>query len=123
MNKQLWDRKTATIVGTVIHTSPAAAGRIFSMTKPRLAVGYHFYNDFDTGPETEAEVRSTYDGPLMLANDMMVFNVTPDDIKVRMANGPTRTWKTPKDPQAWREAERAANTPMSDWYKEGALEF
>jgi ribonuclease Z len=123
VRKQLWDRKTATVVGTVIHTSPAAAGRIFSMTRPRHAVGYHFYNDFDTGPEVEAEVRTTYDGPLTLADDMMVFNVTAEAIRVRTVVGPTRTWLRLKDPQAWHAAKRGPNAPLSDWYREGALRF
>ena len=34
--------------------------------------------------ELEA-VRSTYDGPLALSTDLMVFNVTKNDIRVRMA--------------------------------------
>lgn len=91
------------------------------MTQPRLAVGYHFYNDFDTGPE--AEVRTTYDGPLVLAEDMMVFNVTPEDFIVRMVEGPTRTWKVPKDLDAWREAERKPNVPMSGWHEVGSAPF
>jgi ribonuclease Z len=56
-----------------------------SLTKPRLAVGYHFFNDFDTQPAVLADIRQTYDGPLALATDYMVFNVTRDDIRVRMA--------------------------------------
>ena len=31
------------------------------------------------------EVRKTYDGPLTLARDLMVINVTKETIKVRMA--------------------------------------
>ena len=51
-----------------------------AMTKPRLAVGYHFYNDYDTLPIMLEEVRRTYDGPLAMATDYMVFNVTKDDM-------------------------------------------
>ena len=40
-----------------------------SLVKPRLAVEYHFFNDFDTKPNVLREVRSTYDGPLALAPD------------------------------------------------------
>ena len=63
--------------------------------KPRLAVGYHFFNDFDTQPEVERLVRMTYDGPLALAVDYMVFNVTKKDIKVRMAIINEDTWPLP----------------------------
>lgn len=38
-----------------------------------------------TAPAVLRDVRKTYEGPLALAQDYMVFNVTKDDIKVRMA--------------------------------------
>ena len=56
-----------------------------AMTKPRLAVAYHFQNDFDTAPVVEEAIRSTYDGPLDLATDFMVWNVTKEAITTRMA--------------------------------------
>ena len=64
------------------------------MTKPRLAVGYHFYNDHDTLPTQMAGVRELYDGPLAMATDYMVFNVTKDDIRVRMAAVDEEIWPT-----------------------------
>ena len=70
-------------VGTQIHTSPEAFGKIMSVVKPRMAVGFHFFNDFDTVLAVESGIRTTYDGPLSLADDYLVWNVTKDDIKVR----------------------------------------
>ena len=64
-------------------------------TEPRMAVGYHFFNDFDTTPLVLADIRKTYDGPLALATDYMVFNVTKDDIKVRMAAVDEDIWPQP----------------------------
>jgi len=63
--------------------------------KPRMAVGYHFFNDFDTLPNVLEAVRSTYDGPLALATDYMVFNITKDDIRVRMAVVDEDIWPQP----------------------------
>lgn len=54
------------------------------MVKPRMAVAYHFFNDFDTRSDIERRIRTTYDGPLSLATDYMVWNVTKDKIRVRM---------------------------------------
>ena len=54
-----------------------------SQTKLRMAVGYHFFNDFDTLPNVLEQVCSTYNGPLALATDYIVFNVTKENIKVR----------------------------------------
>ena len=63
--------------------------------QPRIAVGYHFFNDFDTQPAVLADVRKTYDGPLALATDYMVFNVTADSIRVRMAVVDEDIWPQP----------------------------
>jgi ribonuclease Z len=65
---------------------PAAAfGKIVSITDPRKAVCYHFQNDFDVAPAVQEAVRQTYDGPLDLAIDFMVWNITKDEIRTRMA--------------------------------------
>ena len=40
-------------------------------------------------------VRKTYDGPLSLALDYMVWNVTKDDIEVRMAAKDEEVWPSP----------------------------
>jgi len=85
ISKQGFAPQEALIVGTIGHTSPAQFGKVMSMIEPRLAVGYHFQNDFDTLPVMLTEARKTYDGPLVFALDYMVFNVTKDDIVVRMS--------------------------------------
>ena len=82
-------------VGTQIHTAPEAFGKIMSTVKPRMAVGYHFFKDFDTTAEVNDRVRTTYDGPLSLAEDFMVWNITKDDIRVRMAVVEEHTWAPP----------------------------
>ncbi len=56
-----------------------------SVVKPRLAVGYHSVQSPENNAAIMDGVRSTYDGPLALARDLMVINVTKDDIVVRMA--------------------------------------
>jgi ribonuclease Z len=82
-------------VGTQIHTAPEAFGKVMSMVKPRHAVAYHFFKDTDTtGPVLE-RVRKTYDGPLSLAEDYMVWNVTKDGIRERMAVVDEHTWNPP----------------------------
>ncbi len=93
--KQKYEPQMALILSTVAHTSPAQFGKIMAETKPRLAVGYHFYNDHDTLPIILESVRSTYDGPLALATDYMVFNLTKEDIRVRMAAVDEEIWPLP----------------------------
>ena len=95
VQKQKWTPGAALNVGTQVHTSPAQFGKVMSGIKPRLAVGYHFFNDFDTAPNVEKMVRTTYDGPLALAVDYMVFNITKDNIRVRMAVIDEDIWPQP----------------------------
>ena len=80
-----WDLAQATWVSTRIHTEPQAFGKVMSVVKPRLAVGYHSVQSPENNAAIMDGVRSTYDGPLALARDLMVINVTKDDIVVRMA--------------------------------------
>ena len=80
---------------------------MLDLVKPRLAVIYHFFNDFDTALEMEREVRKHYQGPLALAQDLMVFNVTPDDIRVRLAVTPTHVWPNKEHHDGFRAASRA----------------
>ena len=75
----------AIMVGTQGHTAAQAFGKIMAITKPRQAVCYHFQNDFDISPLVRDAIRETYDGPLDLAVDFMVWNVTKKDIRTRMA--------------------------------------
>ncbi len=95
VEKQNFTPGAALNVGTQIHTSPAQFGKVMAATNPRLAVAYHFFNDFDTQPAVLRDIRRTYDGMLALAVDYMVFNVTEDDIKVRMAVVDEDIWPMP----------------------------
>ncbi len=95
VEKQKWTPGAGLNVGTQVHTSPSQFGKVMSLTKPRMAVAYHFFNDFDTLPIQLAQVRQTYDGPLSMATDYMVWNVTKDDIRVRMAVIDEDIWPQP----------------------------
>jgi len=46
-------------------------------------------------------IRETYDGPLTLAQDMLVWNITKDKIKVRKATSTDEAWSVvgPNKPQ------------------------
>lgn len=80
-----WDLTQATYVSTRVHTEPQAFGKIMSTLQPRLAVGYHSVQSPENNAAITDGVRKTYQGPLALARDLMVINVTKDTILVRMA--------------------------------------
>jgi len=95
VTKQKFPPADALNVATQVHTSPAMFGKVMSEIKPRMAVAYHFFNDYDTQPQVLEEIRQTYDGPVALSVDYMVFNVTKDDIKVRMCAIDEDIWPLP----------------------------
>ncbi len=107
-------------VGTQIHTSPQAFGKVMSAIKPRHAIGYHFFNDENTRYGIYDGVRETYDGPLSLATDNMIWNITKGGIKERMTISPDAAWsvagptKPPKPP-----ARGTVPDPITDYIKAG----
>ncbi|MGI9571641.1 MAG: guanitoxin biosynthesis MBL fold metallo-hydrolase GntH, partial [Desulfobulbia bacterium] len=95
ITKMRFTPEQALQVGTQIHTAPEAFGKVMSAVKPRMAVAYHFFKDYDTTAAVYERIRKTYDGPLSLAEDYMVWNITKDDIRVRMAEVDHHTWAPP----------------------------
>ena len=85
----------ALLVGAQVHTPPEAFGKVMSIVEPRMAVAYHFINDFDTVNSVYEGIRTTYDGPLTLAKDMLVWNVTEDNIHVREVVYDENVWTAP----------------------------
>jgi ribonuclease Z len=95
VTKMRFTPEQALQVGTQIHTAPEAFGKVMSHVKPRMAIAYHFFKDWDTTGQVYERIRKTYDGPLSLAEDFMVWNVTKDEIRVRMAVVEEATWAPP----------------------------
>jgi ribonuclease Z len=98
------------------HTSGQSFGKIMSTITPRHAVGYHTYEELL--PSVRAGVRETYDGPLSLAVDMMVWNITRDEITERMAVSPDRAWAV-EGPTRQLPPEKGRTDVMSDFIKQG----
>jgi ribonuclease Z len=114
--------QSALSVGTQIHTAPEAFGKMMSIIKPRMAIAYHFFNDYDTQPEINDRVRTTYDGPLSLSTDYMVWNITKDDIRVRMASVNEDVWP----PQATEKPllpDPSQRIPYSDMIRDGKYDM
>jgi ribonuclease Z len=113
-----WDMKQATYVSTRIHTEPQAFGKVMSAVKPRLAVGYHSVQSPENNAAIMDGVRMTYDGPLALARDLMVINVTKKEINVRMAVVDEYVLPPPVS-QAYVEADRSAQKHPGDFTLSG----
>jgi ribonuclease Z len=134
VSKMRFTPEQALTVGTQIHTAPEAFGKVMTQIQPRMAVAYHFFKDFDTTAEINDRIRTTYEGPLSLAEDFMVWNITKDKVTTRMAEVEHHTWAPPlaSKPELPGDDDRAnyskeMNVPVetmeySDFIKEGRWE-
>lgn len=77
------------------HTSAEKLGKIFSIARPKLGVGTHFFTNDSTIDKAFAGIASNYSGPVVIAQDLMVINVTPEQIVTRMARTDWLSWVAP----------------------------
>jgi ribonuclease Z len=113
-----WSLGQAMWVSTRIHTEPQAFGKVMSAVKPRLAVGYHSVQSPENNAAIMDGVRKTYDGPLALARDLMVINVTKEKINVRMAVVDEYV-RPPDVTQAYKDAPRSDEKKTSEYITSG----
>ncbi len=66
-----------------LHTTASKLGYFLGLTKPRLGVGTHFQLGDQTNDNLFLDLRKTYDGPFLLAQDLSTINITPDYILMR----------------------------------------
>jgi len=67
------------------HTLPHELGMVFSIAKPGVGVGSHYTLGDALIDNAFASMAKTYDGPVALAHDLTVFNVSPEQIVIRQA--------------------------------------
>ena len=117
-----YDPERARLIATVIHTPPDACGKLFSTIEPRHAIAYHTFADFDIAPDTIAAIRMTYDGPLTLAQDMLVWNISAESVTVREVIGSDNP--LPVDPPTPAgPPDPSERTELSDWLNAGRLDL
>jgi ribonuclease Z len=114
--------KKAYWVTSKIHTPPEGFGKIMSAVKPRMAVAYHYWNHRDIEFEMHEKIRTTYDGPLTMAKDMTVWNVTADHIETRQVSFNHEAWAQGPGIN-WVKAPRSAvsTQKMSKYMMDGRL--
>jgi ribonuclease Z len=122
MKKYGFGAQAALNVATGVHTPPASFGKVMSEAKPRMAIAYHFFNDYDTRYPIIKGIRSTYDGPLTMATDLLVWNVTKDDIRVRQVIVDDESWPA-KSPTKPGEPDAKAKVEFSTFLKDGELDM
>jgi ribonuclease Z len=74
------------------HTPQKAFGYILSQTNPRLGIATHFQVNDDTIDPAMKAIRTWYQGPVAIATDLLVVNVSKDNIKQRHAKVSDYAW-------------------------------
>ncbi len=110
--------RQATYVSSYIHTPPAAFGKIMSEVKPRLAVAYHSILVPEMHQQILEEVRTTYDGPLAIATDLMAWNVSKSGIRQREVMAADRV-QPPPTTAGYMKAKRSGEAKFSDYILSG----
>jgi len=67
------------------HTSPAMAGMVFERAGARMSAMWHLVVDHETVGPVFAEMRTRHDGPVVISQDLTVFNVTKESVVARQA--------------------------------------
>ena len=97
------------------HTSPTMAGKVFSLAKARMSVMWHFVADHETVGPAFTEMRSGYDGPVVIAQDLTVFMVTKDAVVARQAILNPMAWPIVGQTQVTGPPMSAPHAPPSWW--------
>ena len=79
-------------------------------------------NDFNTSPEILQGIRESYDGPLTLAEDLLVWNVNTDGVQVRRVIGTDEAWPA-APPQPAGPPDPSERTERSDWLDAGRVDL
>ena len=98
------------------HTSGPSFGKIMSEIEPVHAVAYHSMEE--AHQELLLMIRSTYDGPLSIAMDMMTWNITAEGVTERMAVSPDRASAVP-GPTRQPGPDPSILNPMSEFITSG----
>jgi ribonuclease Z len=110
--------RQATIVSSYIHTPPAGFGKIMSEVNPRLAVGYHTIRRPELDQMILEEIRKVYDGPLVIADDLMCWTITKDAIVQREVVSADRV-QAPPTTEGYKKARRSGQASYSEFINDG----
>jgi ribonuclease Z len=121
MEKQRLSAQSALNVATSVHTVPAAFGIVMDEIKPRMAVAYHFFNDFDIRFPMYDGIRRTYKGPLTMATDLLVWNITKQDLRVRQVVVNVDAWPA-KPPTPPDQPDPKLRTPFTPFVDQGRID-
>ena len=105
------------------HSTPDKLGKLFDIARPKLGVAYHYFQDDETVDPFFENMSKTYAGPVVLAQDLTVINITPEQIVARQAQTDLLHWTPPppkmEGPPPELDPKSPGKTP--EWIEETIL--
>jgi ribonuclease Z len=74
------------------HTSPTMAGKVFERAGARMSAMWHLVVDHDTVGPVFSDVRAGHDGPVIISQDLTVFNITKESVVARQGTVDAYHW-------------------------------
>lgn len=75
----------AEMIVNTAHTSPEMAGMVFERAGARMSAMWHLVVDHETVGPVLSEMRTRHDGPVVISQDLTVFNITAESVVARQA--------------------------------------
>lgn len=113
--------RQATYVSSYIHTPPSGFAKLMAEVQPRLAIAYHTIRDPELDMMMIDEVRKIYDGPLVIASDLMAWTVTKNAIVQREVVS-SELVQAPPTSEGYATAKRSGEASYSDFINAGKWE-
>ena len=96
------------------HTSPTMAGKVFARAGARMSVMWHLAVDHEVVGPAYADMRTAYEGPVTIAQDLTTFDLSADAVVTRQSTIDPARWpvlgptvitgppmSSPPEPPAW----------------------
>jgi ribonuclease Z len=97
------------------HTSPATAGAVFERAGARMSAMWHLVVDHDTVGPVYSDMRTRHDGPVVISQDLTVFDVTADAVVVRQRTLDPTAWPVVDATNVQGPPESAPHEPPAWW--------
>ena len=128
---KIWAKKAGILleeaerIHSSAHTTPLALGYVLAKLRPRLCIATHNKFDEMINQLTYDDIRKHYDGEVILARDLQVFNVSKKRIAKRLAVVPEFAW--PNDAKKYKSSELPPpklpkSAMMEDWLWENRIQ-
>jgi ribonuclease Z len=108
----------ATIALNALHTSPAAAAKVFGLAKPRVAGLYHTLLSPQVINTVFLELGALYTDPVVQTQDLTVFNITKEAVVARQVK---QFDQLPPTPGVQRVAFKPEAVPPPEWWAEAII--